>query len=120
MEKVTLSAKFALIEESWRPKIVGEFNGQAVKLVKFRGRFVWHHHDNADEMFLGYQGTFRIEFRDHVLEIGPGEFAIVPKGVEHRTAADDDVEVIVIEPVETRNTGNVVDPRFTVPPGDRL
>jgi mannose-6-phosphate isomerase-like protein (cupin superfamily) len=120
MQKVTIAAKFALIEEAWRPKIVGEFNGQAIKLVKFRGRFVWHHHDDADELFLGFRGTFRIEFRDRTIEVGPGELVVVPRGVEHRTVADEQVEVVVVEPAGTRNTGNVSDPELTAPSGDRI
>lgn len=117
MEKVNLAEKFALIREHWRPKVVGELNGQEVKLVKFQGEFVWHHHPAEDELFLGVRGRFRIEFRDHVVELGPGEFVIVPHGVEHRTAADDEVEVLVFEPAATRNTGNVEHPTFTAPPG---
>ena len=120
MKKVNLAEKLALIGEHWRPKVVGELNGQEVKLVKFHGTFVWHHHEREDELFLGIRGRFRVEFRDRVVEVGPGEFIIVPRGVEHRTAADEEVEVLVFEPAATRNTGNVVDPRFTAPGGDRI
>jgi mannose-6-phosphate isomerase-like protein (cupin superfamily) len=99
---------------------VGALNGQEVKLVKFRGEFVWHHHEHEDEMFLAIRGRFRLEFRDRVVELGPGEFLIVPRGVEHRTVADEEVEVLVFEPAATRNTGNVLDPIFTAPTGERI
>lgn len=80
MNKVNLGEKFAQISEHWRPKVVGELNGQEVKLAKFAGPFVWHHHEHEDELFLGVQGRFRVEFRDHTVEVGPGEFLIVPRG----------------------------------------
>jgi mannose-6-phosphate isomerase-like protein (cupin superfamily) len=115
MEKISLAEKFALIREHWRPKIVGELNGQEVKLVKFRGTFVWHHHEREDELFLGVRGRFRIELRDRVVEVGPGELVIVPRGVEHRTVAEEEAEVLVFEPAATRNTGNVEHPDLTAP-----
>src|SRR5881397_294059 len=115
MKKVNLADKFALFAEHWRPKVVGELNGQEVKLVKFQGTFVWHRHDDADEMFLVWRGRMRVEFRDHTVELGEGEFVIVPRGVEHRTAADTEVEVLVFEPAATRNTGNVTSEKFTAP-----
>jgi mannose-6-phosphate isomerase-like protein (cupin superfamily) len=115
MEKISLAEKFALIAEHWRPKVVGELNGQEVKLVKFRGTFVWHHHEREDELFLGVRGRFRIELRDRVVEVGPGELVIVPRGVEHRTVADEEAEVLVFEPAATRNTGNVEHPDLTAP-----
>ena len=120
MEKVNLAEKLALIAEHWRPKVVGELNGQEVKLVKFRGTFVWHHHETEDELFLGVRGRFRVEFRDRTVEVGPGEFIIVPRGVEHRTAATEEVEVLLFEPAATRNTGNVDDATFTAPSGVRI
>jgi mannose-6-phosphate isomerase-like protein (cupin superfamily)/cyclopropane fatty-acyl-phospholipid synthase-like methyltransferase len=120
MEKVNLSAKLAGIAEPWRPKVVGELNGQEVKLVKFRGTFVWHQHEREDELFLGVRGRFRVEFRDRVVEIGPGEFLIVPRGVEHRTVADEEADVLVFEPADTRNTGNVEHPELTAPTGVRI
>jgi mannose-6-phosphate isomerase-like protein (cupin superfamily) len=120
MEKVNLAEKLALINEHWRPKVVGELNGQEVKLVKFQGTFVWHHHEHEDELFLGVRGKFRVEFRDRAVEIGPGEFIIVPRGVEHRTVAENEAEVLIFEPAATRNTGNVVDPEFTAPNAARL
>jgi mannose-6-phosphate isomerase-like protein (cupin superfamily) len=120
MKKVNLAEKLALISEHWRPKIVGELNGQEVKLVKFQGVFVWHHHENEDELFLGIRGRFRLEFRDGAVDLGPGEFVIVPRGVEHRTVALEEVEVLVFEPVATRNTGNIEHAGFTAPTGVRI
>lgn len=118
--KVNLADKLSQISEHWRPKVVGELNGQEVKLVKFKGEFVWHHHEHEDEMFMGVRGRFRLELRDGIVEVGPGEFVIIPRGVEHRPIADEEVEVILFEPAATRNTGNVVDPVFTAPDGVRL
>lgn len=120
MQKVVLSDKFALIDEHWRPKVVGELNGQEVKLVKFKGEFPWHHHDGEDEMFLAVKGSFRIEFRDRTVELNEGEFVIVPRGVEHRPVADSEVEVLLFEPKDLRNTGNVIDARFTAPGNEKI
>ncbi|MEX2141680.1 MAG: cupin domain-containing protein [Pirellulales bacterium] len=120
MDKVNLAEKLALITEHWRPKIVGELNGQEVKLVKFEGTFLWHHHEREDELFLGIRGRFKVEFRDRTIEVGPGEFVIVPHGVEHRTVAELEAEVLLFEPAATRNTGNVDDPHFTAPNTVRL
>lgn len=120
MEKVNLSEKFALINEHWRPKVVGELNGQEVKLVKFQGEFPWHHHEAEDEMFLAIKGSFRIEFRDKTVELAPGEFIIVPRGTEHRPVADAEVEVLLFEPKNVKNTGNVEDARFTAPTGETV
>ena len=117
---MNLAEKLALIAECWRPKIVGELNGQEVKLVKFQGTFAWHHHDREDELFLGVRGHFRVEFRDQTVELGAGEFLIVPHGVEHRTAAESEAEVLVFEPAATRNTGNIFDPDLTAPTGVRI
>lgn len=117
MQKVNLAEKLALIAEHWRPKVVGELNGQEVKLVKFQGAFVWHHHEREDELFLGVRGRFRVEFRDRAVELGPGEFIIVPHGVEHRTVADEEAEILVFEPAGVRNTGNVTDGALTAPTG---
>ncbi len=115
MHKVVLAKELAAIAEHWRPQVVGTLNGQEVKLAKFCGTFPWHHHEDADELFLGVEGTFRVEFRDRVVTLGPGEFLIVPRGVEHRTAADVEASVLLFEPAGVRNTGNVVDPTFTAP-----
>jgi mannose-6-phosphate isomerase-like protein (cupin superfamily) len=120
MEKVNLVEKFAAFSEHWRPKVVGELNGQEVKVVKFRGEFIWHKHEAEDELFLVWRGRFRVEFRDRAVERGPGEFLIVPRGVEHRTVAEEVAEAIVFEPAATRNTGDVVDPSFTAPSGVRI
>jgi mannose-6-phosphate isomerase-like protein (cupin superfamily) len=120
MEKVNIEEKFALITEHWRPKVVGELNGQEVKLVKCHGTFVWHHHEHEDELFLVIGGHFRVEFRGRVVELGPGEFVIVPHGVEHRTVAEEEASVLVFEPGGVRNTGNVEHPTLTAPSGARL
>src|SRR5881398_3875239 len=109
MDKVNLPEKFARITDQWQPKIVGELNGQQVKLVKFQGPFVWHHHDNEDELFLVVRGRFRMEFRDRHVWLEEGEFLIVPRGVEHRPVADEEAHVLLFEPASTLNTGNVQD-----------
>src|SRR5829696_1213014 len=106
MEKVNLAEKFALINEHWRPKVVGELNGQEVKLVKIKGEFPWHHHEAEDEMFLAVRGNFRLEFRDKTVELKEGDFVIVPRGVEHRPVADDEAEILLFEPAQLLNTGN--------------
>lgn len=112
---VRLNEKFALFNEHWRPKRVAQLNGQEVKLVKCQGVFPWHSHETEDELFLVWKGRFRIEYRDRVIELGPGEMCVVPRGVEHRTAADTEAEVLIFEPAAVRNTGNVEDPVFTAP-----
>ncbi|MFC3714211.1 cupin domain-containing protein [Sphingoaurantiacus capsulatus] len=116
-EKVSLPDKFAKFSEHWRPKVVAQLNGQEVKLVKVEGTFPWHHHDHEDEMFMVWKGRFRVEFRDRVVDMGPGEFVVVPRGVEHRTAADAEAEVLIFEPAAVRNTGNVIDDTYTAPIG---
>jgi len=120
MDKINLADKLTQISEHWRPKVVGELNGQEVKLVKFQGEFVWHQHEQEDELFLGVAGRFRVEFRDRVVEIGPGELIVVPHGVEHRTVAEEEAHVLLFEPAATRNTGNVVDAELTAPNGVRI
>jgi mannose-6-phosphate isomerase-like protein (cupin superfamily) len=121
IEKVTLAGKLAAITEHWRPRVVGELNGQEVKLVKLHGEFVWHHHENEDELFLVVRGRLRIEIRGQdAVELAPGEFVIVPRGVEHRPSAAEEVELLLFEPAGTRNTGNVVDPALTAPNGVRI
>lgn len=107
MNKVNLQEKFALFGDHWRPKIVGELNGQQVKLVKFQGEFVWHKHDHEDELFLVVRGRFRMEYRDRQVWLDEGEFLIVPRGVEHRPVAEDEVHVLLFEPAATLNTGDV-------------
>jgi mannose-6-phosphate isomerase-like protein (cupin superfamily) len=107
MEKVNLAKKLSLFSEQWSPKIVGELNGQMVKLVKFKGPFVWHHHDNEDELFYVVKGSFDMEFQDQTVTINEGEFIIVPRGIEHRPNAREECEVMLFEPGTTLNTGNV-------------
>jgi mannose-6-phosphate isomerase-like protein (cupin superfamily) len=107
MEKVNLREKFDLFSERWSPKIIGELNGQQVKLVKFLGPFVWHHHDKEDELFFVVKGRFRMEFRDRHVCLEEGEFLIVPRGIEHRPVAEEEVQVLLFEPATTLNTGNV-------------
>lgn len=107
MDKVNLARMLARITEHWTPKVVGELNDQQVKLVKFQGPFVWHHHEREDELFYVVRGRFRMEFRDRTVELAAGEFLIVPRGVEHRPVADKEVEVLLFEPASTLNTGNV-------------
>ena len=107
MDAINLAQKLSLVKDYFSPKIVGELNGQQVKLVKFQGPFVWHHHDHEDELFLVLAGGFRMEFRDRAVWVGEGEFLIVPRGVEHRPVADEEVEVMLFEPSTTLNTGNV-------------
>ncbi len=120
MEKVNLSEKLALINEHWRPKVVGEMNGQEVKVVKFQGEFPWHLHENEDEMFMALKGNFRLEFRDKTVELSEGEFIVVPRGVEHRPVADEEVEVLLFEPANLKNTGNIEDEEYTAPIGDKI
>jgi mannose-6-phosphate isomerase-like protein (cupin superfamily) len=107
VEKVNLQDKFALFNDHFKPRVAGELNGQQVKLVKFTGPFVWHHHDAEDELFLVVKGRFRMEFRDRDVWIEEGEFLIVPHGVEHRPVAEEEVHVLLFEPASTLNTGNV-------------
>ena len=115
MEHVRVPAELSEISEHWRPRVVAELNGQEVKVVKFKGAFPWHHHENEDEMFLAWKGSFRIEFRDRTVELNEGDLIVVPKGVEHRPVADEEVEVMLFEPAGIRNTGNIEDEVFTAP-----
>ena len=116
MEKVNLEEKLSLISKHWDPKIVGELNGQHVKLVKLQGEFVWHHHDDEDELFLVLDGRLEMQFRDRAVTVSPGEFIIVPRGVEHRPAASVETQVLLFEPISTLNTGNVVSDRTVSAP----
>jgi mannose-6-phosphate isomerase-like protein (cupin superfamily) len=109
MEKVNIEKKFALFNEQWKPKIVGELNGQHVKLGKIEGSFVWHQHENEDELFLVVKGKMRLEFQNTAVDVNEGEFIIVPRGIEHRPAADEECHILLFEPVSTLNTGNVKD-----------
>jgi mannose-6-phosphate isomerase-like protein (cupin superfamily) len=119
MEKVNVSEKFSQISEYWKPYIAGELNGQMVKLDKLKGEFVWHHHENEDELFLVVKGRFRIEFRDKKVWLDEGEFIIVPRGVEHKPVADEECWILLFEPASTLNTGNLVNER-TVRELDRV
>lgn len=107
MEKVNIAEKLALIDKYWVPRIAGELNGQYVKLVRFKGAYDWHRHENEDEMFFVVKGSFRVELRDGAVELGEGEFVIVPRGVEHRPVADEECHVMLFEPASTLNTGNI-------------
>ena len=120
LEKIVIAEKFARITEHWRPKVVGELNGQEVRLVKLSGTFVWHRHEDADELFLVVRGLLRVELRDGVVELAPGEMIVVPRGIEHRTSADEETEVLLFEPAATRNTGDVEHPTLTAPGGVRV
>ncbi len=106
MEKVRIAEKLDLFRDHWNPRIVAELNGQHVKLVKFKGEFIWHRHDHEDEMFLVLKGKFRMEFRDRSVDIEENEFIVVPKGVEHRPVAQEEVSIMLFEPAGTLNTGN--------------
>lgn len=106
MRKVSVAAALASFSDYWNPRIVGELNGQQVKLAKFRGAFIWHHHEAEDELFMVVKGRFRMEFRDHAVELEQGEFLIVPRGVEHRPVAEEEVHILLFEPAGTVNTGN--------------
>jgi len=115
--KINLDEKFGLFSEHWRPKVVAALNGQEIKIVKVKGVFPWHSHAAEDEFFLVWKGRFRVEFRDRVVEVGPGECVVVPRGIEHRTCADEEAEILCFEPVGVVNTGNVRDATFTAPVG---
>ncbi|RYD97645.1 MAG: cupin domain-containing protein [Sphingobacteriales bacterium] len=106
MNKVNLAQKLALFSDHWSPKIVGELNGQQVKLAKLKGEFVWHKHDHEAELFYIISGNLKIEFRDKIIELTEGEFLIVPRGVEHKPIAEEEVSVLLFEPASTLNTGN--------------
>jgi mannose-6-phosphate isomerase-like protein (cupin superfamily) len=121
MQKVNVAQKLSSFHDRWSPKIVGELNGQHVKLVKSQGDFVWHHHEAEDELFLVLHGNFRMDYKDQAgaeksLDIGTGEFVIVPRGTEHRPVAADEVHVMLFEPAGTLNTGNVRDSKTVVEP----
>lgn len=113
---ISLAEKLAQISDFWNPRIVGELNGQHVKLAKLHGEFVWHFHQNEDELFLVVAGTLRIEFRDGAVSLGPGELYIVPRGVEHRPVAEEEVHLLMFEPASTLNTGNVREDRTVEDP----
>ena len=107
MRKVNINEKLNTFSDHWNPRIIGELNGQHVKAVKLIGEFVWHHHDNEDELFLVVKGTLKMEFRDRIEKVNEGEFIIVPRGVEHKPVANEEVHILLFEPASTLNTGNV-------------
>jgi mannose-6-phosphate isomerase-like protein (cupin superfamily) len=111
METVNIAQKLSLFSEHWSPKIVGELNGQQVKLVKLQGEFVWHHHEQEDELFFVLKGTLKMEFRDKTVIIRENEFLIVPRGTEHRPVAEEEVSIMLFEPASTLNTGNTENER---------
>ena len=111
MEKVNLAEKFSLFDEYWSPKIVGELNGQHVKLAKVKGEFIWHHHDVEDELFLVVKGQLVIKLREKDVVLEEGEFFIVPRGVGHKPVAEEEAHVLLFEPVSTLNTGDVQNER---------
>ena len=106
MKKINITQKLSLFSDYWNPKIVGELNGQQVKLVKFKGEFVWHQHESEDELFYVLKGTMKIEFRDKTVLVNENEFIIVPRGVEHKPIAEEEVSVMLFEPASTLNTGD--------------
>ena len=107
MEKINLAEKFSTFSDYFNPRIAGELNGQQVKLVKFQGEFVWHHHDTEDELFYVVKGSFDMQMRDKTITVHTGEFLIMPRGVEHRPVAREEVEIMLFEPASTLNTGNI-------------
>ena len=117
MRKVDLARKFASFSDLWSPKVAGELNGQQVKLAKLHGEFVWHHHDDEDEMFFVLEGSLKILFRDKEVLLEKGEFLVVPRSVEHKPVADEPACVLLFEPATTRNTGNV-DHEYTIEADD--
>ena len=120
LERINLDEKFSLFAEHWRPKVIASLNGQELRIVKVKGEFPWHFHEKEDEFFLVWEGVFRVEFRDRIVELTKGEAVLVPRGVEHRTAADEEAQVLIFEPAEVRNTGNVQDSTYTAPQGDTI
>ena len=119
MDKVSISDKLKLVNEYWKPRVVGELNDSYVKVAKLKGEFLWHHHENEDELFWVIKGTLIIKFRDKDIVISEGELLVVPRGVEHMPVAEEEVQVILIEPVSTLNTGNVISER-TVESPDKI
>jgi mannose-6-phosphate isomerase-like protein (cupin superfamily) len=111
VDKINIAEKLSLFSDHWNPRIVGELNGQHVKLVKFKGEFVWHKHDHEDELFYVLDGSFKMEFRDKTVIVDRNEFLIIPKGVEHRPVAESEVSIMLFEPATTLNTGNVKEER---------
>ena len=117
MNKMNLDEKFGLFTDQWRPKVIAKLNGQEVKIIKVEGEFPWHRHEHEDEFFLVWKGAFRVEFRDRIVVLGPGDCVPVPRGVEHRTCADEEACVLCFEPTGVLNTGTISDKIFTAPGG---
>jgi mannose-6-phosphate isomerase-like protein (cupin superfamily) len=113
MEKINLAEKLSTFSDYFNPRIAGELNGQQVKLVKFKGEFVWHHHDHEDELFYVVKGSFDMHLRDKIITVNTGEFLIMPRGVEHKPVATEEVEIMLFEPATTLNTGNITDSDLT-------
>ena len=116
IKKISISEKLKLFQDYWNPRIIGELNGQHIKLVKLKGEFIWHKHDDEDEMFLVIKGKLKIEFRNKYIVLNEGEFIIVPKGVEHKPVAEDETQVLLFEPKTTLNTGNFKNKRTIANP----
>jgi mannose-6-phosphate isomerase-like protein (cupin superfamily) len=108
---INLAEKLSRFTAHWTPHVVAELNGQMVKVAKIKGAFDWHHHEHEDELFLVLRGHFRLEFRDHAVDVREGELVVVPRGVEHRPVADEECHILLFEPAGTRNTGNLVNER---------
>ncbi|MCA9622548.1 MAG: cupin domain-containing protein [Myxococcales bacterium] len=117
VERHQLGEKFASFHEHWRPKVLARLNGQELRAVKTKGVFPWHRHEDSEEMFMVWKGQLRVEFRDRVVTLGPGEFLVVPRGIEHRTASDEEAEVLIFERAEVVNTGDADTSAFTAPQG---
>ena len=117
---IDLADRFAAFSDHWRPRVAARLNGQDVRLVKVQGVFPWHSHADADEMFLVWKGRFRVEFRDRIETLRPGQFIVVPRGTEHRTGADAEAEVLIFEPSEVVNTGDAAASAFTAPQGQTI
>jgi mannose-6-phosphate isomerase-like protein (cupin superfamily) len=111
MEKINIKEKFSLFEDRWSPKVIGQVNDAYVKAVKLKGEFVWHHHDEEDELFLVVKGSLVIKLRDRDIRLEEGEFVVIPRGVEHLPVAEEEAHVLLLEPKTTLNTGNVTDER---------
>jgi len=120
VQKINLAEQFARFTEHWRPKIVAELNGQVVRLVKVQGEFVWHSHPAEDELFYIVRGSLRMDFRDRSVTLDPGDMLVVPRGVEHRPVAAEQCELVLFEPADVRNTGEVEHPTLTAPRDARL
>lgn len=113
MEKVNLAEKLSQFSDYFNPRVAGELNGQQVKLVKFKGEFIWHHHDHEDELFYVVKGSFDMHLPDKIITVNEGEFIIIPKGTEHKPVAGNEVEIMLFEPASTLNTGNITDNKLT-------